>query len=438
VIARRFGDCKDKSLLLVTLMRLIGIDAVPVLVSSSDRAAVQQRLPSPYDFDHVIVRAELEGRPTWIDSTASYQRGPLVSRPAPPFAVALPIAARVTAPETIVDQQLQQVPDTHVHESFEIDDVDGGARLQIVTRYRAAEANSRRADLATGSRDELQKSYLKFYTGLYGRMRVAQPLQVHDDEARNEIETRESYALDALWQDGANFQFWSVSSLLVRPDKVAPRLAPFALKHPAHVLHQIQVQLPLDFEIEEEDTRSHGPGVESHHQVRYDNRRLLLRLEYRTLASQVRVEDLPAYDKAAERIENTIGYEVFEGRSRGDRYFGLKVLLGTLVFAGGVILAVSLPRMRRAVRTLGRRRRFKRASVGSVGETPDKALRIESLDAIDRHMTALSCSCMDRPHLQIQRAPTKVRYMGAEIWHQTAQCSGCSQRVTRYFMLEAP
>jgi len=41
VFTRRFGDCKDKSLLFVTLLRGLGIDAYPVLVNTQARHMVK-------------------------------------------------------------------------------------------------------------------------------------------------------------------------------------------------------------------------------------------------------------------------------------------------------------------------------------------------------------------------------------------------------------
>src|SRR5208282_5268181 len=39
VFSRRFGDCKDKSLLFVTILRALGIEAYPVLVNAASERA---------------------------------------------------------------------------------------------------------------------------------------------------------------------------------------------------------------------------------------------------------------------------------------------------------------------------------------------------------------------------------------------------------------
>jgi len=54
VLARRWGDCKDKSLLLVDLLAEAGIPALPALTTAGG-GRVDPSFPSPTQFDHLIV-----------------------------------------------------------------------------------------------------------------------------------------------------------------------------------------------------------------------------------------------------------------------------------------------------------------------------------------------------------------------------------------------
>lgn len=54
-LSRRFGDCKDKVTLLITLARSIGIDAYPVLVSTERFDVDAMTLPSSGYFNHMVV-----------------------------------------------------------------------------------------------------------------------------------------------------------------------------------------------------------------------------------------------------------------------------------------------------------------------------------------------------------------------------------------------
>ena len=67
---RRYGDCKAKTALLLALLRELGVEAEPVLVNNSGTDdGMDQRLPSPRMFDHVLVRASIDGKIYWLDGT---------------------------------------------------------------------------------------------------------------------------------------------------------------------------------------------------------------------------------------------------------------------------------------------------------------------------------------------------------------------------------
>jgi len=67
----RYGDCKAKTVLLLAMLREMGIEAEAVLVSSQMGDALPQLLPMPAAFDHVIVRATINGTSYWLDGTSS-------------------------------------------------------------------------------------------------------------------------------------------------------------------------------------------------------------------------------------------------------------------------------------------------------------------------------------------------------------------------------
>lgn len=66
---RRFGDCKAKTTLLLAVLRELGIRGEAVLVSSFGGDGINERLPTPGVFDHVLVRVALDGKSYWLDGT---------------------------------------------------------------------------------------------------------------------------------------------------------------------------------------------------------------------------------------------------------------------------------------------------------------------------------------------------------------------------------
>ena len=60
VWGRKFGDCKDKSTLLVSLLRSQGIDAWVGLVNTEDAGVVHRKAPGSRHFDHAIVVVDVD------------------------------------------------------------------------------------------------------------------------------------------------------------------------------------------------------------------------------------------------------------------------------------------------------------------------------------------------------------------------------------------
>jgi hypothetical protein len=71
VLKQRFGDCKDKSLLLVALLQELGVEAYVALVNTEFQGSLTKMLPSVFVFDHVVVKVIIDGKTIWIDATAS-------------------------------------------------------------------------------------------------------------------------------------------------------------------------------------------------------------------------------------------------------------------------------------------------------------------------------------------------------------------------------
>ena len=67
VLGRRFGDCKDQSVLLSSLCRAGGFDAYPALIYTGDYPVVNQLHPWPAWFDHVVTVVRDGGQELILD-----------------------------------------------------------------------------------------------------------------------------------------------------------------------------------------------------------------------------------------------------------------------------------------------------------------------------------------------------------------------------------
>ena len=55
VLARNYGDCKDKATLMRALLKAAGIDSYVIAIHATDRTFVRPEWPSPSQFNHMIV-----------------------------------------------------------------------------------------------------------------------------------------------------------------------------------------------------------------------------------------------------------------------------------------------------------------------------------------------------------------------------------------------
>jgi len=97
----RFGDCKGKTALLLALLHGLGIKAEGAMVSTELGDGLDTRLPLLSWFDHIIVRAEVDGKVYWLDGTRTGDRDLASIRP-PSWHWALPARTGPVALERLV------------------------------------------------------------------------------------------------------------------------------------------------------------------------------------------------------------------------------------------------------------------------------------------------------------------------------------------------
>ena len=59
VLAKGYGDCKDKVTLMRSMLSTVGIESYPVAIYAGDRTYVRSNWPSPHQFNHQIIAVKL-------------------------------------------------------------------------------------------------------------------------------------------------------------------------------------------------------------------------------------------------------------------------------------------------------------------------------------------------------------------------------------------
>ncbi len=251
VFAQRYGDCKDKSLLLVSLLRHAGLEAYMALVNTHLIGEIAQQLPSPLVFNHAIVQFTIDEKPYWVDPTISHQGGDLDNRSMPIYGKGLVLASPASEIKHVASNRSGMIK---CEERYQLDpDERGTANLEVKTIYRGHEADDVRLQLSYGSVWDTEKNYLDYYSKLYPSIASTDSLEVHDDRARNEVTLVERYRIpEFLSDDGQGQHRVDLFAQLIYdrfPSLPGTKNTPVAVGYPSDVEYRIAIVSPYGWNI---------------------------------------------------------------------------------------------------------------------------------------------------------------------------------------------
>jgi hypothetical protein len=235
----RFGDCKDASVLLTSLLRRLGADAVPTLVHTSDGWRRHDDPPHPLAFNHCIVRVRHAGRDWWLDPTEAPQAGRLERLGQPRLGWALPL---------VEGAQLVSMGEDALETSEETREVwrfgdrpSSDVELEVRSVHRGWNADGFRRFLRSEGVEGVSRRFREHEEREYGGLTMVEPVLVSDHEGDNEVEILERYRLHQAWvrsPDGKTATF-SIADLILGPNLTTPeapaRRSPIDLGRPRRV-----------------------------------------------------------------------------------------------------------------------------------------------------------------------------------------------------------
>lgn len=233
VLSYHYGDCKDKSLLLVHLLKKLGIKEVyPALVNSYNGHGINSFLPGYLLFDHVIVKCILDENELWLDPTLYLQGGDIMMRKSFDFGYALVIDDLDGGLERMkVDEDFST---TEIYEDFDFSDVSGEGSLEVITIFKGKNADLIRNMYDQYSPKELADLFKETYSILYLDVRSNNKPKVEDNYQENIFRIVESYTIEEPWTKlthGSNESY----SLSYEPVNIYNFLTPMAcdkIKYP--------------------------------------------------------------------------------------------------------------------------------------------------------------------------------------------------------------
>jgi hypothetical protein len=245
---RRYGDCKDKAYLLSTILARMDIAASPALVSTTRGLALRNVVPTAAAFNHVIVRAIVDGRPVWMDPTMTQQGGDPRQVDLSDYGLVLPILAGTTALAKI-DAPIAPEKSVTAVERFTPQAKDGTVRYEVETTYTGASATTMRHWLSALRNDDLQRRYADYYRKRYGALEIEQAPVVQDNREGNTIKVTERYVLKDPYEkmDGATRALDLYAQALDGPTdlpRTMARKGPLDTGLPGHFRQEIHFVVP--------------------------------------------------------------------------------------------------------------------------------------------------------------------------------------------------
>jgi len=344
VFKQRFGDCKEKSYLLCTMLRAMGIDANPVLISSSTKRALIDELPSPGNFDHVTVRAKLDDGYHWFDPTISFQRGKIDNIHYPDYQCGLVITDTSTALTAIKPHAAGK---QDIKEIFTVKDFSGVAKLAVTTTYTGSFADEERTSFSNNSNYDMMLQMKKFYSYYFEKIK-ADSLTYTDDDNTGLFSTTEYYTIKDFWNiekgvKKAQLSPFVIGSLLKKPDDQV-RTMPYAIDYSGKYHEEVIVNLPESWNIDTSSFNISSPAFAYSSKFSNWQNQVMMTYDYETLKDNVtpkETDDFLADIKTAsdkESLKLTYGDSIVKTNiGTSAKSNGIYIALAFLMLVGGVV-----------------------------------------------------------------------------------------------------
>jgi transglutaminase-like putative cysteine protease len=345
VYSQRYGDCKDKSLLLVSILNAGGIPASMVLINSNAGPKTDQYLPSVYAFDHATVVATINDKQIWVDPTIAYQRGTGLNLYYPDYGEGLVLKPDCNA-LTVIPSSKKGTIDCH--ENYTISRDSGKAKLDVITTYTLYEADKIRDRIASSGISETEKSYLGYYQKAYPKIESADSITIKDNEVKNELVTIEHYSIAGfLKADSTSDKYeggFYASFISERIPDINTKLRYPRITYPCSINYTISAILPAPWDIEEKNNEVKKDGYTFISKTSAINDTLTLNYRFSYLKNFIPIDKIDDFATDVKQIkDNMLGYDFTYTPGTTNTVFRLNywMVFSAIIFAlilGGIFI----------------------------------------------------------------------------------------------------
>ena len=194
-LKKRAGDCKDKSNLMMAMLKTIGVNSHLVLVNTSYGKKVAEFNPSPYHFNHMIVHIVYQDVHYFVDATIQKQAGDFQNSAELNYGSGLPLTENGSELVNIVRSPSNRV--FLLTHRFTLPRNNAEATLEIERVYYLHRADNMRSYFSSNVKSKYQQDFLEWAksdTGL--ELETINPTDIiEDDQVFNKLKVKECYQI---------------------------------------------------------------------------------------------------------------------------------------------------------------------------------------------------------------------------------------------------
>lgn len=313
-LALKYGDCKDKAVVFIALLRALQIDAYPALVDTESTKLLAEMPPGINLFNHVIVTLEIAGEQYWLDPTLSNQLGDLANIYQPDYGYALVLKEgnkQLSAVQK--DASKTQLYTTEKYVIPEND--DSPVMFSVTTQYKGYGALRRLWQLEQKGKNQMAEDYEVYYQRTHPSLTTVEEMTIEADESSGELTIEESYIIDKFWtleKKNLEVDFYptNIRNAVFKP-KQSQRNGPLAFTYPNNIRNTVEVtfkQDDWDFDAEAFDEDNDFFSYSS--SVAFENNVLTINYFYSAKTDHIPQDRIDEYIEARTRL-------------RKDAYYGL-------------------------------------------------------------------------------------------------------------------
>ena len=304
-IALAYGDCKDKTLLLIAILKAMGIEASPALVNTEITKRVNDLPPRVNAFNHVLVGLVHEDKQYWLDPTLNKQDGDLANVYQPNYAYALVLNTEhssLTLMNTDVDQSSLHISEHYVIPKYTPQEV----AFTVTTLYQGNEASTKRKRILKDGLQEISKDYEVYYQSTFPSLEAVAEMTVASEPSTGELKVTEEYRIADFWEEEEHFEadFYpsEIRSAVLKPSQVK-RDAPLDFEYPNNIKFDLILEFKSDsWEFEDESFTEDNDFFSFTKTEQFANDILTVNYDFKSKLDHIAPDRIEEYLEARDRL----------------------------------------------------------------------------------------------------------------------------------------